>query len=503
MKKNNIIFLLVAAVIIIVIIWTAAGSDTVTADIAKVPVSFGSFEISVSTTGELEAKNSEKIMGPQNLRNVRVFSVSIEDIVPDGTVVDSGDWVATLDRTELEGRIQDRETDLETLESNYIKTQLDTSLELRNARNEIINLRYNMEEIKIEIELSIYEPPSTIRQLNINLDKAQRAYDQALENYKLIYERAKATMSEVSAERAKSRRDYQEMLDILDQFTVTAPKSGMVIYKRSWDGTKQGVGAQINGWDPVVATLPNLTKFNTKTYVNEIDISKVKKNQAVVIGVDAFPDKSYTGKVVDVANIGEQLRNTNAKVFEVMIEVNEYDTILRPAMTTKNKIITDIIDSIYFIPIEAIQNQDSMTFVYTRKTKQQVIIGPSNENEIVIRAGLDENDEVYLIPPEDADSYKLVKLDTSIVNQIKRKDAELQKMQNSGTSADSEFELFKSRLPEEMKNRSDEELRQMFDRLKERGMDPTKMDLNSRPGGGRGQRPAGERPAGTGTQTQR
>lgn len=502
MKKNNIIFLSIAAVIIIVIIWSAAGSDTSVIDTVKVPVSFGTFEISVSTTGELEAKNSEKIMGPQNIRNVRMFNIKIESIVPDGTVVDSGDWVATLDRTELEGRIKDRETELEQLESTYIKTQLDTSLELRNARNELINLKFNMEEIRIELELSIYEPPSTIRQLNINLDKAQRAYDQAVQNYSLILQRAKANMVSVESERTKETRDYHAMLDVLKQFTVTAPKSGMVIYKRNWDGSKLGVGGSINAWDPVVATLPNLSKMITKTYVNEIDISKIKEKQKVVIGVDAFPDKSYTGSVIEVANIGEQLKNTNAKVFEVVIDVNEFDTILRPAMTTKNKIITNTIDSVYFIPIEAVQNQDSMTFVYTRNTKKQVIIGESNDNEIIIRAGLNKSDEVYLLPPENADGLKLIKLDTSIVNKLMREDEALKKQLPQ--SSDNEFEIFKKNLPEQLKNRSDEELRKMFDRMKENGMDPTKMNLRQggqRPGGEDtprqgGQRQGGQRPGG-------
>lgn len=494
MKKNNILFLSIAAVIIVVIIWSATGSTKSAIDDIRVPVKYGTFEISVSTTGELEAKNSEKIMGPQNIRNVRMFNIKIESIVPDGTVVDSGDWVATLDRTELEGRIKDRETELEQLEATYIKTKLDTSLELRNARNDLTNLKYNMEEIKIELELSIYEPPSTIRQLNISLDKAQRAYDQAVSNYQLILQRAKANMVNVESERTKETRDYQAMLDVLKQFTVTAPKAGMVIYKRNWDGSKQGVGASINAWDPVVATLPNLTKMITKTYVNEIDISKIKSNQKVIIGVDAFPDKSYTGNVVEVANIGEQLKNTNAKVFEVIIDVNEYDTILRPAMTTKNKIITNVIDSVYYIPIEAVQNQDSMNFVYTKKTKQQVIIGESNDNEVIIKAGLDESDEVYLLPPENADSYRLVKLDTSIVNKLKREE-ELLKKQKAKPS-DSEFELFKKNLPEQFKNRTDAELRRMFDRMKANGMDPTKMTRGQggqRPGG---QRPGGQRPDG-------
>ncbi len=69
----------------------------------------------------------------------------------------------------------------------------------------------------------------------------------------------------------------------------------MVIYRRGWDGQKQGVGTEISVWDPIVAELPNLKEMKSKTYVNEIDISKVKVKQEVRIGVDAFPDKKFTG----------------------------------------------------------------------------------------------------------------------------------------------------------------------------------------------------------------
>ncbi len=97
--------------------------------------------------------------------------------------------------------------------------------------------------------------------------------------------------------------------------------------------------------------------------------------------------------VTEVANIGEQLSNSNAKVFEVIIEVSESDSILRPAMTTKNMIITDVIDSALFIPIECIHSNDSLSYVYKGSYKHQVILGKTNENEIIIRAGLEEGDE--------------------------------------------------------------------------------------------------------------
>ncbi|MBE0648978.1 MAG: efflux RND transporter periplasmic adaptor subunit [Bacteroidales bacterium] len=385
---------------------------------------FGSFPIEVTTTGELQAKSSEKIYGPEGLRQIRVYQTKIEDIIPDGTVVDSGQYVATLDRTEITNKIKDEETNLEKYESQLIKTKLDTSLELRNARDELINLTYNLEEKKIALEQSKYEPPATIRQVEIDLEKGERALSQAEKNYKLRYAKAVATMNEVNAEYNTAQRKLDEMTKVLGQFTVMAPKSGMVIYRRSWDGSKMGIGATISAWDPVVAELPDLSKMISKTYVNEIDISKVKAGQMVEIGIDAFPDKKFTGTVTEVANIGEQLQGTNAKVFEVKILVNEFDSILRPSMTTKNTILTATIDSVLSIPLESVFNNDSITFVYKKDgslVKQQVILGQSNYDEIIVKEGLNSEDKILLLPPETDEGIDIIMLAPEIVEKYNPK----------------------------------------------------------------------------------
>ncbi len=418
MKKNRKILLASIAAIVIIIIWISLGSNKPSFETIKVPVKLGVFEINVTTTGELEAKSSEKILGPRNIRSMRIHQIKIDHIIPDGTVVDSGDYVAQLDKTELSDKIKDKETDLEKLQSQYTKMELDTSLDMRGARNELINLAYNLEELKIELEQSIYEPPASIRQVEINLDKGQRAYDQAKSNYSLKSQKAVANMQEVAASLSKITREYNNLINVRSSFTVYAPKAGMVIYKRSWDGSKIGIGSQISAWDPTVATLPNLEEMISKTYVNEIDVSKVVVGQKVEIEVDAFPDKKYTGIVTEMANIGEQLKNSNAKVFEVIIQVNEYDSILRPAMTTMNKIVTNVIDKALYIPIECIQNNEEMAYVYTSRARRQVIVGASNENEIVIKAGLDEGEEIYLVPPENAESYRIERLSKEVLNQL-------------------------------------------------------------------------------------
>jgi multidrug efflux pump subunit AcrA (membrane-fusion protein) len=418
MKKSKVYLISLAAVLIVVIVWIVTGSGPEKETTVKVPVKSGKFDITVTTTGELEAKSSEKIMGPANLRDFRIWQVKIEDIIPDGTVVDSGQYIATLDRTELVNKMKDQELEIEKLETQFMKTQLDTTLELRTNRDNLVNLKYALEERQIVVDQSIYEPPATQRQAKIELERAQRNYEQAVENYELKLQKAEADMREINTSKKKVQSDYSKMLAVLSEFTIYAPKSGMVIYRRGWDGQKQGVGSTISVWDPIVAELPNLKEMKSKTYVNEIDISKVKVNQEVRLGVDAFPDKKFTGKVMEVANIGQQLPNSNAKVFEVSIEVNEFDSILRPAMTTKNEILTSSVDSVLFIPLDCVQSNDSISYVYAGGYRKQVILGPSNENEVVIRAGLQAGEEVYLVAPSDAEKSKLIRLESDIIGKF-------------------------------------------------------------------------------------
>ena len=193
----------------------------------------------------------------------------------------------------------------------------------------------------------------------------------------------------------------------MGELKILAPKDGMVVYKRTWDGKKITSGSQI-GWDPTVATLPDLSKMVTKTYVNEIDISHLKKGLTVGLTIDAFPDKSFTGEVVDVANVGEQLPNTDSKVFEVTIEVNEKDTLLRPAMTTNNNILVEELKDVLFIPQESVFVNDSISYVVVKTglglKKQQVDLGKTNSNFVVIAKGLKEGEKFLMVKPEDIES---------------------------------------------------------------------------------------------------
>jgi hypothetical protein len=316
--------------------------------------------------------------------------------------------VATLDRTEASNKLKDIEDEIQKVQSQFIKVQLDSTIALREARDNLLNMKFGIEERQIVVEQSKYEAPATIRQAKIELDKATRAFEQAKKNYELKVQQYTASMTEVSVNLSQVTRKREAMTKLLDKFVIYAPKSGMLIYAKDWGGNKRKVGSIISPWELKVATLPDMSSMLSKTFVNEIDISKIKKSQKVKITLDAFPEKKFTGIVTSVANVGEQLPNSDAKVFEVMIKVLESDAVMRPAMTTSNVIQISALPFVKHIPLEALHTADSLTFVYTKNGyKQLVLSGPSNENEVNIEKGLKKGDEIYLNIPEKAQDFKL------------------------------------------------------------------------------------------------
>src|SRR5690606_2985294 len=144
---------------------------------------------------------------------------------------------------------------------------------------------------------SKFEPPATIKQNEINYDKSKRAYEQAVENYKIKKKQNVEKMREVAAELRKTQNDFDAMTKVLASFDVTAPEDGMVIYIKGWDGKPIKAGSQIYMYEPNVASLPDLTKMMSKTYVNEVDVRKVKTGQRAELGLDAYPDKKLNGTV--------------------------------------------------------------------------------------------------------------------------------------------------------------------------------------------------------------
>ena len=147
--KKRWLFILIGAIAILAVMGVllrSQGSET--SDLYVQPKR-GPFQVTVTTTGELKAKNSVKIYGPSSTRQIRIYQMTIQRLVPEGTVVNQGDFVAELDRSELNTKMNDANLELQKAQSQYEQAMLDTLLNLSKERDNQINLGYAMEEARV------------------------------------------------------------------------------------------------------------------------------------------------------------------------------------------------------------------------------------------------------------------------------------------------------------------------------------------------------------------
>lgn len=404
MKRSSIIIGLIALALLAIVWWWFGRSKSDEKSIFVSPKS-GPFEVVVTTTGELKAKRSTEIYGPREARNAGIWQVKINQIIPEGTIVKEGDYVASLDQSELKSRLEEIRLAVETAQSEFTAAKLDTAVSLSKARNEIVNLKFGMEENLAELEQSKFEAPATQQRVRLAYEKAKRAHEQAISNYQKQVAQAVAKVRTNEIELTKNKNKYNQFVEMLSKFTVKAPADGMIIYDRDRGGRKLKEGGTVNLWNPVVATLPDLSEMQSKTYVNEVDIQKLAIGQPVILGLDAQAGKELTGKIEEVANIGEQRPNSDSKVFEVIISVNEQDSTLRPSMTTSNKILVAKEEQALYIPLECLHANDSISYVFVQKgpglIRQEVETGLMNENDVVIERGLEKESRVMITIPSD------------------------------------------------------------------------------------------------------
>jgi HlyD family secretion protein len=425
-KKVFIIGGIVLAIAALVAFNKITSKNKVTNAFAE--VERGTFEISVSNSGELIAEKSLEIKGPQigqsnqqqggdrggnrggGGMDMRHVELKIQDIVPEGTIVKEGDYIAQLDRSAYTNSLKDARDNFTTVRNAMEMKVLDTAVTLTSLRDDIKNQKYAVEEAKITLAQSKFEPPATIRQAEIALDKATRALDQKQKTYAL---RVAQTLADINHEKThvvRAESLVNDLTEYLAKFTITAPSDGMVIYKKEFNGAKRKAGSNLNPFDLVIATLPDLSSMMSKTYVNEIEVSKIKPGQKVNIKVDAFPSKAFNGTVISMANIGEVLPNSDSKMFEVQIKLDQSDPALRPSMTTDNKIIIKSFEDVLFIPTECVNTgTDSIPFVYEKnRTKHVVVLGEPNEKYVIVQQGVKEGESLYLATPAEPESFRLV-----------------------------------------------------------------------------------------------
>ena len=175
---------------------------------------------------------------------------------------------------------------------------------------------------------------------------------------------------------------------LLENTEIKAPFDGMITL------VSQKAGETYNSMmDPVLIRLLNLSEMKVKVNISERDISKLKIGQRAIIRIDSDSDTDFFGKIIFLSPAADQFSGT----FLCEITLNNPENILKHNQFCRLRILTQTKKNAIILPLSAVVNSDQVFLIQNNKAVRTTIeTGITNEEEIEIISGIEEDDEVIV-----------------------------------------------------------------------------------------------------------
>ena len=379
----------------------------------------------------------------ESAKNVDVASqvegqATVIYLIPEGTDVKKGDLLVELDSSDV-----DEKLDSQVVTTNSSRATLNSSrATLRSAEISLEEyVEGTFEQNWMEYENTIFEAEQTRKQnadsarfterlLNLNystelqyeIDKvAEEKAKNSLEvaNLKkmtlLKYTSEKqitSLMSDIETAKAKvdsDKNSYNINLNRENRYReisanckIKAPQDGQVVYANQ-DSRRMSESDMIKEGSTVrqrqvLVRLPDKTQMQVKTMINESNISSVKVGMPAKITFDSIPGKVIDGEVVKVNLYPEIVWMSSAKDYVTLVKINENIEELRSGLTAQVRIIADEQKDVLMVPVHCVTEYGNKTYCVTYKDGvwgyKEVLLGASNEKQVIVLAGLNEGDQV-------------------------------------------------------------------------------------------------------------
>ncbi len=293
-----------------------------------------------------------------------------------GAIVKKGQKLADLESA-----------DIDQAEADYLKALAD----YENAR------RTSAAELKFA--QATYDRTKMLYEKTITAGKNLQAAEHDLEVAKASAESSVAgTRSALTAARRHllilglKQSDIDALRNKPDSpviFSLTSPITGIVVERNAT------IGATV-GSDANVFKIIDLSRVWIDANVFEKDLERVRRGQEVKVLVTAFPESSFSGRVILINSVVDP----DTRSVKVRTEVPNPDGRLKPDMFANVQIITDLHRAAISIPQSAVLNDGGKTVVFVADgngyKKRVVIAGIQSNDRVEIRDGLNAGDKVVV-----------------------------------------------------------------------------------------------------------
>ncbi len=370
----------------------------------------GDLTLTVSATGELRGGNSEVLSAPMTTGG----ELHITTLRKTGEVVKAGDVVVEFDPTDQEYRSKEAEADLAEAKLKVEQAKALAQAQLEEDTYSLSSAEHQVRLAELDVRRNPILSAIQARQNDLALKAAQDRLSQIRQD---IGSRKATNQAAVEVQEAGVGRADVEVATAkknLGELTLRAHGAGYVSLKQNTQTNFFMEGMTLPDFQPgdavragmAIAEIPDLHNWAITATIGELDRGHLALGQKVDVTVIALPGRAFHGHVVD---LGGTSGSPWERHFECRMRLDDPASEMRPGMSVRIVITTDVLRGVLWIPAQALFESGSRSYVYTPSgagfAPHDVKLVRRSESQVVVD-GLRQGQVVALSNPEQAPQKK-------------------------------------------------------------------------------------------------
>ncbi|HXB20309.1 MAG TPA: efflux RND transporter periplasmic adaptor subunit, partial [Candidatus Solibacter sp.] len=354
------------------------------------------FVRTVRVHGIVEAVESHGIAAPR-LSGQNLGSLIITKLIKNGSAVKRGDVLVEFDREAQARNILDKKAEYLDLVDQIKKKQADQAS--ARAADETELKQAEDAEKTAELELKKNEIISRIdaEKNQQNLEQARASLQQLRETFQLKRQAAAAELKilEIQRDRAATAMHWAE--GNTEKMVIRSSTDGVAVINSLWKG---GSISDVQEGDEVRPGYPflqivNPSHMQVRAKVNQADISELREGKPAQIGLDAYPELSFHGKLEYIGTVAQiSSFSSLVRTFAVVFSVDGTDPKLLPDLSAAVDVELGRQPNVLVAPRDAVFSENGHHYVRVKNgsgfDKREVQLGAANDQEQVLATGVEQ-----------------------------------------------------------------------------------------------------------------
>lgn len=354
------------------------------------------FVRSIRLNGTVEAVQATTISTPR-LAGQNIPSLVITQLIRAGSIVKPGDLIVEFDRQDQLKNALDRRVELNDLEQQIRKKEAEARAARAKDETEIQQAQTALTRAELEMMKNDLLPRIQAEKNEQSLEEAQAKLTQLRATFDLKRNAAAADLRILQIRRDRAENAMNQAESNAGKMSIASPIAGMAVLRSIWKGNNMAEvqeGEEVRSGMPIVDVV-NPESMRVRAKVNQADVNDLGVGQAVRIGLDAYPDLSFTGRVSQISPLASRsVLSPMVRTFVAIIEIHGSHPKLMPDLTASLDVELAREARALAVPRDAIRREKDRTIVRVQRgasfQDQAVTVGALSAHEAVITAGLEE-----------------------------------------------------------------------------------------------------------------